>query len=80
MQDFNEEYIKILEAKKEVLEKLNRLLMVPEVQKYITLISIEKELNNKEEMLLINKIRKEDKTKKLENTLNEPRSIWDWPL
>lgn len=80
MQDFNEEYIKILEAKKEVLEKLNRLLMVPEVQKYITLISIEKELNDKEEMLLINKIRKEDKTKKLENTLNEPRSIWDWPL
>lgn len=80
MQDFNEEYIKILEAKKEVLEKLNSLLMVPEVQKYITLISIEKELNNKEEMLLINKIRKEDKTKKLENTLNEPRSIWDWPL
>ena len=80
MQDFNEEYIKILEAKKEVLEKLNRLLMVPEVQKYITLISIEKELNNKEEMLLINEKRKEDKTKKLENTLNEPRSIWDWPL
>lgn len=80
MQDFNEEYIKILKAKKEVLEKLNRLLMVPEVKKYITLISIEKELNNKEEMLLINKIRKEDKTKKLENTLNEPRSIWDWPL
>lgn len=80
MQDFNEEYIKILEAKKEVLEKLNSLLMVPEVQKYITLISIEKELNNKEKMLLINKIRKEDKTKKLENTLNEPRSIWDWPL
>ena len=80
MQDFNEEYIKILEAKKEVLEKLNRLLMVPEVKKYITLISIEKELNNKEEMLLINEKRKEDKTKKLENTLNEPRSIWDWPL
>lgn len=80
MQDFNEEYIKILEAKKEVLKKLNHLLMEPEVQKYITLISIEKELNNKEEMLLTNEKRKEDKTKKLENTLNEPRSIWDWPL
>ncbi len=57
MEDFKKE-------KLELLEQMNNLL-----EKYISLINKEKELD-----------KKEDKSKVLEKSLNEPRSIWDWPL
>lgn len=57
MEDFKKE-------KLELLEQMNNLL-----EKYISLINKEKELD-----------KKEDKSKVLAKSLNEPRSIWDWPL